>query len=229
MTKKQCSIDGCETTAKSKGWCPLHYGRWKRNGDPLVRSRPKAERTCSLDSCDRKHAALGLCSMHYQRRWKYGTTEIDNPAFHDPDEGFDHRTEWREGCLEWTGRASENGYGKMWLGDREGYAHRFAYEREHGPIPDGMYVDHSCWNRLCCNVEHLRLATPAQNSFNRSGARSSSTTGVRGVMPHGAGGFNATVTFEDARHRKWFRTQGEAEAWVLALREELNPEFAGAA
>src|SRR3990167_6681484 len=35
---KPCSIDGCKTTVRSKGWYSTHYWRWFRNGDPLIRS-----------------------------------------------------------------------------------------------------------------------------------------------------------------------------------------------
>ena len=32
---RECSIDGCTRLHTSRGFCSLHYGRWKRNGDPL--------------------------------------------------------------------------------------------------------------------------------------------------------------------------------------------------
>ena len=31
-----CSVDGCTNGGEiTRGWCPMHYRRWKRNGDPL--------------------------------------------------------------------------------------------------------------------------------------------------------------------------------------------------
>lgn len=30
-----CAIDGCDKTAKVRGWCPAHYQRWRKHGDPL--------------------------------------------------------------------------------------------------------------------------------------------------------------------------------------------------
>lgn len=42
--------------------------------------------------------------------------------------------------------------------------HRTAWIAAHGPIPDGMTVDHLCRNRRCINVEHLRLLTNEQNA-----------------------------------------------------------------
>jgi len=29
-----CSIEGCGQPINCRGWCPTHYGRWKRHGDP---------------------------------------------------------------------------------------------------------------------------------------------------------------------------------------------------
>lgn len=34
MTK--CSVDACEREAKTRGYCSIHYSRWKRHGDPLA-------------------------------------------------------------------------------------------------------------------------------------------------------------------------------------------------
>jgi 5-methylcytosine-specific restriction endonuclease McrA len=30
----KCSVDGCENTKKTKGYCSMHYARWRRHGDP---------------------------------------------------------------------------------------------------------------------------------------------------------------------------------------------------
>ena len=31
---KTCSIEGCEKVSRARGWCPMHYERWKKHGDP---------------------------------------------------------------------------------------------------------------------------------------------------------------------------------------------------
>jgi len=43
------------------------------------------------------------------------------------------------------------------------YAHRLAYERARGPIPEGKQVDHLCRQRDCVNPEHLELVTQVEN------------------------------------------------------------------
>lgn len=34
--KKPCVVEGCDGSAKSRGWCAMHYQRWQANGDPLA-------------------------------------------------------------------------------------------------------------------------------------------------------------------------------------------------
>lgn len=41
--------------------------------------------------------------------------------------------------------------------------HRVAWEAVHGPIPEGMTLDHVCRNKPCVNVDHLRLLTNSEN------------------------------------------------------------------
>ena len=38
MAKSICSIDGCGKIVECRGWCPMHYQRWRKNGNPLVRT-----------------------------------------------------------------------------------------------------------------------------------------------------------------------------------------------
>lgn len=84
------------------------------------------------------------------------------------------------GCHLWTGTVQTRGYGSFCKGGagRNMLAHRFAWELERGPIPDGLTVDHTCFNKRCQNVAHMELVTREENS-RRARARQYGTATAR--------------------------------------------------
>lgn len=72
------------------------------------------------------------------------------------------------GCHIWVGAIGGNGYSVAWdsINGRQGSAHRIRYEREIGPVPKGMHLDHYvCENRACCNPLHVRPVSPRENTL----------------------------------------------------------------
>lgn len=67
------------------------------------------------------------------------------------------------GCLVYRGCRDKWGYAHIGVNGKRRQAHRYAYELANGPIPAGKLVLHSCDNPPCCNPEHLRLGTDADN------------------------------------------------------------------
>lgn len=93
-----------------------------------------------------------------------------------------------DSCWLWTGATTHNGYGRFRV-FRDGrwthqMAHRWAYEERHGPIPAGIYPDHTCHtndpacpggitcrHRPCCNPAHLDGTTDDEENRRRARER----------------------------------------------------------
>ncbi len=73
MTRTPCSIDDCDRPSAGRGWCSLHWKRWRAHGDPLyVRPAPAPKPRCAVDGCERTKHGNVYCSKHYQRFVKNG-------------------------------------------------------------------------------------------------------------------------------------------------------------
>ena len=122
----------------------MHYGRWKRYGDPLTKNR----------------TGVKVIGSPAERFW--AKVDKDGPApMYRPALGP---------CWLWTGSRSVAGYGSFNVhGGRRTeaadvkLAHRFSYELAFGSIPTGMEIDHLCFVHDCVRPIHLEAVTPAEN------------------------------------------------------------------
>lgn len=129
-------------------------------------------------------------------------------------------------CLVWTGCQDGQGYGMVQRRGRSHRTHRWMWEVVNGPIPEGMLVDHICWNRACINIEHLRLATRQQNNYNLQSAKPGRALPRNIVFDKGK--YLVRVTKAGKCHKVGrFVNLEDAVLAAATKRRELFGEFAG--
>ena len=83
MADRTCTVEGCDRPvwAPLKGWCAMHYRRWKIAGD-VGSAEPQRNRlpdVCKVDGCERRPESKDLCGGHYKRLRKTGDVSADIP------------------------------------------------------------------------------------------------------------------------------------------------------
>lgn len=74
-------------------------------------------------------------------------------------------------CWNWTGAIGAGGYGLFKLKGRSVTAHRLALKDATGEDRPDLQAAHSCNNVRCCNPDHLRWATNAENQADKRSNR----------------------------------------------------------
>lgn len=175
-----CEVAGCDEPVIAGGHCNRHHWRWRRHGHPLGGGTPRAKRgsrrdaICAIDDCTGRVLARGWCNKHYQRWAKHGDpciVKVEQLKGVPAEERFWARVDRRhdDECWPWQGKLNSLGYASLSVDGWTVMAHRFAWELLVGPIPDGLTIDHRCFNRACCNPHHMDVVSQAEN--NRRAAR----------------------------------------------------------
>jgi hypothetical protein len=118
------------------------------------------------------------------------------------------------GCWIWQGARTGSGYGAI---QREPGstsmvgAHVRAYEAEHGPMPEGLVVDHLCRVKMCVNPAHMEAVTMAENTRRGRSAKLTAAdvqeirrSTARGVDMAARYGVSKT-TISEVRSRRYWR------------------------
>lgn len=166
-----CSITDCDREHAARGWCLMHYKRWRNRGttDPLVRSRA-SDSPCTIDGCDNPQRARGWCNLHWSRWSRTGDPEKTEHPTHDLDaeSRLLYYTRKTDDCWLWEGSQIYSGYGNVcWSEFDTPFVHRIAYMLWVGPIPDGLEIDHLCSVRNCIRPDHLEAVSRAENNRRR--------------------------------------------------------------
>lgn len=68
------------------------------------------------------------------------------------------------GCWEWQRSMNKDGYGQTCYRGKQIGAHHLMMILI-GDHENGLFVDHICKNRKCCNPKHLRMVSPTENTL----------------------------------------------------------------
>lgn len=117
-------------------------------------------------------------------------------------------------CWLWPGSTFGGGYGSIKGRTPDGLqsnlpTHRVAWESQHGPVPEGLFVCHRCDVRLCCNPDHLFLGTQIDNIEDAC---------RKGRIAKGEGSGTAKLTEKDVREIRHAHQIGAASNVALARR-----------
>ena len=127
-------------------------------------------------------------------------------------ERFNFGVDKQSGCWLWKGTITEHGYGTLVYRGKRSYAHRFSYEINKGPIPNGLEIDHICRNRSCVNPEHLEAVTHRTNVLRGTGASAQHARRTRCPKGHKytrtKGGRRCRVCINDRRRKVERGTDG---------------------
>jgi len=156
----------------------------KKHGDPLIKGvsssrfkpgvKPKNYSgidICTVEGCVKKHRSKGYCQTHFMRLYHHGDANYKPKKIRGTViQRLKHMTQLNEGtgCIEWQGSVDKRGYGRIandvgWLD----MAHRLSYKLYVGEIPEGLVINHKCYNSRCVNPEHLEAVTHRENIIDK--------------------------------------------------------------
>lgn len=78
---KLCTVEGCDREARARGWCMMHYDRWRKNGDPLKVQHVSRWDGKTCTSCGgegpfyKNSRKCQDCDKKQQAQWRAGNRE----------------------------------------------------------------------------------------------------------------------------------------------------------
>jgi len=134
---------------------------------------------------------------------------------HSIDSRFWPRVRKSEGCWQWLGSCTSEGYGSFWLDGRNRHAHRLSYELLVGAIPEHRQLDHLCRNRSCVNPAHLEVVTRRTNIVRGESPAATRARQTHCIHGHRFDLFNTEFHQNGTRHCKACRNQRKRDARLL--------------
>jgi HNH endonuclease len=157
--RKPCAVDGCLTPSNAKGYCGMHYVRWRKYGDPTKLSEkiPANSLPCSIQGCKNVQRARGWCANHW-KHWKlYGDPLLTKHR--SPGEGTINEQGYYLIRMPGHPNANVNGYI---------HEHRLVMSQHLGrPLLPFENIHHKNGSRQDNRLENLEMWTTLQPSGQR--------------------------------------------------------------
>lgn len=230
MSGRTCSFAECNRPHLAKGFCSGHLRQWNKGKElrPLVEKVPRAGRSCSFPGCAGRYKAADYCSTHYdqQRRGEEirpvgeyrgranaaRTRPVAERFWEKVDKHGpvpDYRPDLGP-CWLWTSPPQGDDYGRFRSDRGDVGAHVWAWKQEHGPVPDGLELDHLCRVRRCVRHSHLEPVTPAENKRRARLANPEAVPGWGGPIQQCSKGHSMAdayvVNYRSGKQRRRCRT-----------------------
>jgi hypothetical protein len=118
-------------------------------------------------------------------------------------------------CWLWNGYLDKDGYGTFAVTHKHTKkAHRYSYELNVGPIPQGLCVCHRCDTPSCVRPGHLFVGTMTDNDADRDS---------KGRQAKGESSGTSRFTNEQIRDMRNLRAQGLTQQAIAELFNTAQP------
>lgn len=74
--QKNCKIEGCKRAYRSKGYCNVHFKKWRQGELP---QKPRYK-TCGAENCLKPMSGKGLCEEHLKEKTAKGVPPAPTPV-----------------------------------------------------------------------------------------------------------------------------------------------------
>jgi len=190
------------------------YGPYAKTRERAITDQPNPSGLCWCDCGEKTPLAKSTSKrdntlLGYPVRWiQHHRLRPKTPQYIVEDCGY------KTPCWIWQWHRDHMGYGKISRDGKSQPAHRWFYEQAKGPIPEGLDLDHLCFQPPCVNPDHNEPVTPRINNERRRSMKLSRerARAIRDLDAQGMRRTDIARLYEISTHTVWSVCVGNS--WV---------------